>query len=322
MAPSYSTPLLDPEIPVEEIIPTTKPKSGFSERRKNVLLPVSQPEPATTKFGPRNGERKVLRTNPGTVTTENSIQESDNERTPWYRYGPEAYAVKKQEQTPRRRYYKENFRTESQPPPPQHEDHQYQDEEELSPQNYYARRLKRRGDAAEEEQEDVYLEREYLLEPSFRADASTGFREELKCPPPVQITVTQTKTITKFINPPPSVASVPSLAREAVTPSTGVWVPDQPRRRGGRRFQATKAQTYEPLSPSPSVFYHEVQPEAAPSPTPTRTRGRGDILYRARLSPSPSPPLPPTLEPLRAEINGDGNPGRVRQRTRSRRPSE
>ena len=151
--------------------------------------------------------------------------------------------------------------------------------------SYDTRRLKRRGDV-----DEVIQDREYLLEPSYDTDSSNKFPALNKCP---EITVTTTKTITKFVNPPASVATA--------------YQPRAPSRNFDRSPQQAQPQQQE--------YPKQFQPE-----TPRRSRGRGDS--RARRVQSTT--TPETIIPdSNAGISGTGRDrerfilrnGRSRNRT-------
>ncbi|CAG7832282.1 unnamed protein product [Allacma fusca] len=84
--------------------------------------------------------------------------------------------------------------------------------------SYYARRLKRGQQRQDENSdfEDYSLDREYLLEPSFSADFSQSYSPVEKCPPVSDtvrtVTLTETHTVTKFVNP---TSSSPSLRQSS-----------------------------------------------------------------------------------------------------------
>lgn len=281
--PEHTPQLHSKERPEEFNTFSKKYASRNRIRNRHQTSPISPPR-APSKFNIRNKERKILRANP--ATTENFVHADFTERTPAYKYGPESYTRRKYKQTSREEFYVEP----NVDGMPREEPYGFAYEDERL-HNFYTRRLKRRDDTDEESDEYLHYDREYLLEPSFNADSSYGFQHELKCPPPVEVTIT--KTITKFVNPPAAVAATT----------------EKPFRKNDseRRFQPKKERVFSAnrrfqlQAPSENVEEHRIRPTPSsaynhsrgtkppPTESPRRsTRRRGDILNRARNS-SPTP---------------------------------
>lgn len=170
---------------------------------------------------------------------------------------------------------------------------------------YYNRRLKRgeqNGDEEEEDDENPRLAREYLLEPSSDGDYSGNYQKYEKCPPipantPVTVTLTETRTITKFLKgqiSTPTVAQNYAYSPTSTTSSRGFTPSSSGSSRRGGSFSKRNRDSTPAAAETFSNYAAKAQNTATSRSVPTtqeeRTTGdpRAQILRRGKTRYNPS----------------------------------